>query len=206
MKITRRKSRQVKIGDVAIGGDHPIAVQSMCSTKTHKVKETVNQINRMIEVGADIVRVAVPDERAVNALTEIIPECPVPLVADIHFNYRLALEAADAGVQRADVISVLQKVHAILDNSNITGPPISLLSVLQMFPSEGEDSLEAKMSELRHWPKEARDLKDLAIDFQDRSMHVYLRCQDAGTARISHDLDSFESGFAGQLKQNDYTF
>lgn len=100
MKIKRRRSHPVKIGDVTIGGDSPIAVQSMCSTKTHKVTETLEQINGLVKAGADIVRVAVPDKKAADALAEIKAGCPVPLVADIHFNYRLALAAADAGVDK----------------------------------------------------------------------------------------------------------
>lgn len=100
MEIKRRKSREVKIGSIAIGGDNPIAVQSMCSTKTHDVTATNEQIQRMVTAGAEIIRVAVPDEKAAHALGEIRVACPVPLVADIHFNYRLALLAADAGVAK----------------------------------------------------------------------------------------------------------
>jgi (E)-4-hydroxy-3-methylbut-2-enyl-diphosphate synthase len=100
MDIRRRKSREVKIGAIAIGGNNPIAVQSMCSTKTHDVTATNKQIQRMVKAGAEIIRVAVPDEKAANALGEIRVACPVPLVADIHFNYKLALLAADAGVAK----------------------------------------------------------------------------------------------------------
>jgi (E)-4-hydroxy-3-methylbut-2-enyl-diphosphate synthase len=100
MEIKRRKSREVKIGSMAIGGDNPIAVQSMCSTKTHDVTATIDQINRMVKVGAEIIRLAVPDEKSAHALGEIKIACPVPLVADIHFNYKLALLAANAGVAK----------------------------------------------------------------------------------------------------------
>jgi (E)-4-hydroxy-3-methylbut-2-enyl-diphosphate synthase len=100
MEIKRRKSREVKIGSITIGGNNPIAVQTMCSTKTHDVTATIEQIKRMVQVGAEIIRVAVPDERSAFALGEIRVACPVPLVADIHFNYKLALLAADAGVAK----------------------------------------------------------------------------------------------------------
>jgi (E)-4-hydroxy-3-methylbut-2-enyl-diphosphate synthase len=94
----RRKSRQVRIGDVLIGGNAPISVQSMTTTDTADVKATLEQIARLVDAGVDIVRVAVPDKQAAAALPELIRQTPVPLVADIHFDYRLALAALDAGI------------------------------------------------------------------------------------------------------------
>lgn len=94
----RRKSRQVRVGDVLIGGNAPISVQSMTTTDTADVKATLEQIARLVDAGVDIVRVAVPDKQAAAALPELIKGTPVPLVADIHFDYRLALAALDAGI------------------------------------------------------------------------------------------------------------
>ena len=92
--ITRHKTKQIFVGDVAIGGDAPIAVQSMTFSNTHDVKATVEQINRLHFAGADLVRVAVPNMEDALALKQIKEQTSLPIVADIHFHYKLALEAA----------------------------------------------------------------------------------------------------------------
>jgi (E)-4-hydroxy-3-methylbut-2-enyl-diphosphate synthase len=95
--IYRRKSRQIRVGSVPVGGDAPISVQTMTNTLTHDVGATIGQIARCAEAGADIVRVSCPDQESTLALREIVRESPVPIVADIHFHYRRAIEAAEAG-------------------------------------------------------------------------------------------------------------
>jgi (E)-4-hydroxy-3-methylbut-2-enyl-diphosphate synthase len=95
--IYRRKSRRIMVGNVPVGGDAPITVQTMTNTLTTDVKATVDQVLRAAEAGADIVRVSTPDEESTRALREIVRESPVPIVADIHFHYRRAIEAAEAG-------------------------------------------------------------------------------------------------------------
>ncbi|WP_189497800.1 flavodoxin-dependent (E)-4-hydroxy-3-methylbut-2-enyl-diphosphate synthase [Algimonas arctica] len=95
--IARRPSRKIKVGSVYVGGDAPIAVQSMTNTLTHDVEATVGQITRLEEVGADIVRVSVPDPESSAALRSIVDQVNVPLVADIHFHYKRGIEAADNG-------------------------------------------------------------------------------------------------------------
>jgi (E)-4-hydroxy-3-methylbut-2-enyl-diphosphate synthase len=94
MKIERRKTRQITVGGVAIGGDAPISVQSMTTTDTRDVKATVDQIKRLEQAGCEIVRVAVIDDIAAGALKAIKEQIAIPLIADIHYNYRLALRAA----------------------------------------------------------------------------------------------------------------
>lgn len=96
--IQRRKTRQIMVGNVPIGGDAPIAVQSMTNTETTDVEATVAQIRRLEQVGADIVRVSVPSMDAAEAFGEIRKQAVVPLVADIHFDYRIALRVAELGV------------------------------------------------------------------------------------------------------------
>ncbi|HAO92908.1 MAG: 4-hydroxy-3-methylbut-2-en-1-yl diphosphate synthase [Deltaproteobacteria bacterium GWC2_56_8] len=96
---TRRKTREIKIGDVSVGGDAPVTVQSMTNTDTSDVKATVAQIKALEAVGCEIVRVAVPNEEAAGVLGRIIKEINIPLIADIHFDWRLALKALDEGVQ-----------------------------------------------------------------------------------------------------------
>ena len=95
--IYRRKSRQIHVGNVPIGGDAPIAVQTMTNTLTTDVAATNAQVQAAAEAGADIVRVSVPDQDSSKALKEIVKESPVPIVADIHFHYKRGIEAAEAG-------------------------------------------------------------------------------------------------------------
>ncbi|CAN0413771.1 unnamed protein product [Discosporangium mesarthrocarpum] len=96
--IQRRQSRQIMVGNVPVGGDAPITVQSMTNTRTHDVDGTVAQIRALEVAGADIVRVSCPDEESTAALPAILAEVTVPIVADIHFHYKRAIEAAEAGV------------------------------------------------------------------------------------------------------------
>ncbi|MCA2010645.1 flavodoxin-dependent (E)-4-hydroxy-3-methylbut-2-enyl-diphosphate synthase [Cereibacter sphaeroides] len=95
--IERRKSRQIMVGRVPVGGDAPISVQTMTNTDSSDVKATLAQVIAAAEAGADIVRVSTPDESSTRALREIVRESPVPIVADIHFHYKRAIEAAEAG-------------------------------------------------------------------------------------------------------------
>ncbi|MDF2596077.1 MAG: 1-hydroxy-2-methyl-2-(E)-butenyl 4-diphosphate synthase, partial [Clostridia bacterium] len=99
MKMYKREeTRVVRIKNVAIGGGNPIAVQSMTNTKTENIEETVSQILELEEAGCEIVRVAVPTQEAARAIEKIIPRIHIPLVADIHFDYKLALLAIENGV------------------------------------------------------------------------------------------------------------
>ncbi|MDA0339505.1 MAG: flavodoxin-dependent (E)-4-hydroxy-3-methylbut-2-enyl-diphosphate synthase [Proteobacteria bacterium] len=95
--IMRRKSRQIHVGSVPVGGDAPISVQSMTNTLTTDAKATIEQVRALEEAGADIVRVSCPDEDSTAALAEIVRAAKVPIVADIHFHYKRAIEAAKAG-------------------------------------------------------------------------------------------------------------
>ena len=95
--IERRRSRQIMVGSVPVGGDAPISVQTMTNTDSSDVKATVAQILAAADAGADIVRVSTPDESSTAALRDIVRQSPVPIVADIHFHYKRAIEAAEAG-------------------------------------------------------------------------------------------------------------
>ena len=96
-QIVRRKSRQIMVGNVPIGGDAPITVQTMTNTLTHDAEATIAQIRRAVDVGVDIVRVSCPDVESTAALSQIVKAVNVPIVADIHFHYKRAIEAAKAG-------------------------------------------------------------------------------------------------------------
>jgi|TARA_B110000285_G_scaffold16964_1_gene16533 (E)-4-hydroxy-3-methylbut-2-enyl-diphosphate synthase len=95
--INRRKSKQISVGTVLVGGDAPISVQSMTNTLTTDIVSTVKQINDLEEAGADIVRVSCPDEESTKALSQIVKQTNVPIIADIHFHYKRAIEAAKSG-------------------------------------------------------------------------------------------------------------
>ena len=96
-EIKRRKSRVVNVGNVLVGGQNPIAVQTMTNTLTTDSKDTLSQIERAAKLGADIVRVSIPDQESSNSLKQIVKHSSVPIVADIHFHYKRAIEAADNG-------------------------------------------------------------------------------------------------------------
>ena len=98
-EIKRKKTKEISVGEVKIGANNPISVQSMTNTLTKDVKNTINQINKISEAGADIVRVSCPDEDSTKALKEIIKHVNIPIVADIHFHYKRAIEAAENGAK-----------------------------------------------------------------------------------------------------------
>ena len=116
--IKRRKTKVISVGDVKVGGDNPISVQSMTNTLTTNVKATINQINDIAEEGADIVRVSCPDKESTLALKEIVKHVSLPIVADIHFHYKRAVEAAENGAKCLRInpgnIGDKLKIHEIL--------------------------------------------------------------------------------------------
>lgn len=128
LQVARRKTRQVKVGDVAIGGDARISVQSMTKTDTGDVEATLSQISRLKDVGCDIVRCAVPDMESAKALCEIKRRSALPLVADIHFDYRLAVAAATAGADKLRInpgnIGGRDRVAKVAEAAKERGIPI----------------------------------------------------------------------------------
>ena len=95
--IIRRKTKVINVGNVKVGGDNPISVQSMTNTLTTNIKETINQIEEIQNEGADLVRVSCPDEDSTKSLKEISKKVNIPIIADIHFHYKRAIEAAQNG-------------------------------------------------------------------------------------------------------------
>ena len=123
--ISRRKTKVINVGDVKIGGDNPISVQSMTNTLTTDVKATINQINDIAEEGADIVRVSCPDTESTKALKEIVKHISIPVVADIHFHYKRAIEAAENGAKCLRInpgnIGEESKIHDVLSAAKNNG-------------------------------------------------------------------------------------
>jgi len=128
--VNKKETVKIKIGDIFIGGDSPITVQSMTNTDTRNVEETVKQIKKLEEVNCDIIRCAVPDEEACDALTEIIKKINIPLVADIHFDYKLALKAIDNGVSALRInpgnIGNEERVNLVAKKAKENGIPIRI--------------------------------------------------------------------------------
>ena len=123
--IHRRKTRKIKVGNISVGGNSPISIQSMTNTLTTDIKNTINQIHSLEDAGVDIVRVSCPDENSTKSLREIVKEVKSPIVADIHFHYKRAIEAAEMGasclrINPGNIGSknrVLEVVKAAKDNN-----------------------------------------------------------------------------------------
>jgi (E)-4-hydroxy-3-methylbut-2-enyl-diphosphate synthase len=144
----RRKTRQVRVGNVPIGGDAPIAVQSMTTTRTSDAAATLAQVRALAEAGADVVRVAVPDAAAAAALPGLVRATPVPLVADIHFDYRLALRALEAGIHAIRLnpgnIGSRERVREVVRAARERSVPIRI--------GVNAGSLEEDIVERHGWP------------------------------------------------------
>jgi (E)-4-hydroxy-3-methylbut-2-enyl-diphosphate synthase len=130
MSIKRKITKEIKIGDRAIGGSNPILVQSMTNTDTRDAEATIRQIKELEKAGCEIIRVAVPDEKAARALSEIKNNINIPLVADIHFDYKLALISVEAGVDKIRInpgnIKDPDKIKAVTDACKKVGLPIRI--------------------------------------------------------------------------------
>ena len=117
--MSRERTRVIRIGDRVIGGGNPVLIQSMCNTKTQDVEATVDQIKALTEAGCDIIRVAVPDMEAAAALKQIKKQISIPLVADIHFDYRLAIAAIEWGADKIRInpgnIGSADRVRAVVE-------------------------------------------------------------------------------------------
>jgi len=128
--MKRRMTRQIHVGPVLIGGDAPIAVQSMTNTKTQDARATLLQIRQLADAGCDIIRCAVPDMEAAIVLKEIVAGSPIPVIADIHFDYKLALQAIESGVQGLRLnpgnIGGNEKVKAVVEAAKPKNIPIRI--------------------------------------------------------------------------------
>jgi len=126
--IKRKKTKQIQVGDVLVGGDAPVSVQTMTNTLTHDVEATLEQINSIEKEGCDIVRVSIPDEKSSTALKKIIPNISIPLIADIHFHYKRALEAAENGAHCLRInpgnIGSVDKIKEVIEAAKQNNIPI----------------------------------------------------------------------------------
>jgi (E)-4-hydroxy-3-methylbut-2-enyl-diphosphate synthase len=196
MYITRRKTRQIRVGKVKIGGDAPISVQSMTTTDTRDVKATVEQIRRLEEVGCELIRVAVPDMEAADALPKIKAQMTVPLIADIHFDHRLALKAAqvvDCVRINPGNIGAWWKVTEVIKAVNDHGIPLRI--------GVNGGSLERHLLEKYGFPT-AEALSESALnavraleDVGFTNMKVSLKASDVHMAVDAYYLFSQQSNY-----------
>lgn len=196
MHITRRKTRQIQVGTVKIGGDAPVSVQSMCSTDTRDTNATIEEIRRLEEVGCELIRVAVPDEEAAAALPKIKSAMTVPLIADIHFDHRLALQAAkivDCVRINPGNIGAWWKVEEVIKAVNDHGIPIRV--------GVNGGSLERHLLEKYGWPSPealaesalnaVRSLEDVGFT----NMKVSLKASDVHHAIDAYYLFAMQSNY-----------
>ncbi len=129
-EIKRKQTRTVKVGNVMMGGNYPVVIQSMCNTDTRDVEKTVKQILELEQTGCEIVRVAVPDMTAAKAIGEIKKRISIPLVADIHFDYKLALKVMDLGVDKVRInpgnIGEESRIQAVVEKAKQKQIPIRI--------------------------------------------------------------------------------
>jgi (E)-4-hydroxy-3-methylbut-2-enyl-diphosphate synthase len=144
LTISRRSARQVKVGKVLLGGSAPISIQSMAKVRTEDVDAVVRQVEGLLEEGCEIVRLAVPTREAAKALRQIRKRTNAPLVADVHFNYRLALESIDSGVDKVRInpgyLREEEQVKAVIRKAKAAGIPIRVGANSGSILRHGEDS------------------------------------------------------------------
>jgi (E)-4-hydroxy-3-methylbut-2-enyl-diphosphate synthase len=185
MLATRRKTRQVRVGDVTVGGDAPIRVQSMTTTKTADVNATLQQIASLVATGVDIVRVAVPHWEDAEALTAIAAKSTVPVIADIHFQWKYAMAALEAGIQGLRInpgnIKYQDKVRLIAREAKARGVPIRIgvnagsleKDLLEKYGAPTPEALvESALNEVRILEDE--DFFDIKISVKHSSARVMI--------------------------------
>lgn len=186
----RRKAREVSIGDVVIGGTHPIAIQSMTNTKTQDVAATVEQILALEQAGCQIIRCTVPDMEAAHALSEIKKQIHIPLVADIHFDYRLAIAAMENGADKIRInpgnIGSPDRVKAVVDCARERNIPIRV--------GVNSGSLEKNLVEKYHGVtaegivESALDKVRMIEDFGYDNLVISIKSSDVMMCVRSHEL------------------
>ena len=128
--LAREQTRRVLVGGVAVGGGAPVSVQSMCTTRTSDAKATLEQIEELVQAGCEIIRVAVPDASSLDGFERICKDSPLPVVADIHFDHRLAIESVKRGASALRVnpgnIGSFERVDAVIDAAGAAGVPIRI--------------------------------------------------------------------------------
>ena len=197
--MSERKTRKVQIGSVRIGGGEPIAIQSMTNTRTEDIDATAAQIRKLTAAGCEIVRCAVPTMEAARALKEIRRRIAVPLVADIHFDYRLALAAIESGVDKVRInpgnIGSRERVRAVADAARERGVPIRIgvnsgsleKSLLEKYGGVTAEALaESALTQAR--VLEDMDFTDIVISIKASDVSLCVRAYELAAEMTDHPL------------------
>jgi (E)-4-hydroxy-3-methylbut-2-enyl-diphosphate synthase len=195
----RRKSCKIRIGNLTIGGDCPVAVQSMTNTKTHKVEETVQQIKELEEIGCDLVRVAVPDQESVDALIPIKKRIKIPLIADVHFNWRLALAAIDNGADKIRInpgnIGDLDRVKEIVAKAKKKKIPVRIGVNSGSLHKKYHDLAETEPAEALVKSAvefigffEEQDFDDIVLSVKSSSVQITIEAYEKLAALVDYPL------------------
>lgn len=207
MTYQRRKTRPVWVGDVQIGGDAPIVVQSMTTADTRDPQATLRQIHELAEAGCEIVRVAVPDRVAAAALAEIVPRSPIPVVADIHFEHTLALKAIEAGVHKLRLnpgnIRKPEEVRQVVAKAKERGIPIRIGVNFGSLPPMTREFVDEMASQ------GATQTELIAEHMVRTALHHVRILEDLNFADIVISLKAFEvpvmiEAYRRMAKLNDY--
>ncbi|MBP7867945.1 MAG: flavodoxin-dependent (E)-4-hydroxy-3-methylbut-2-enyl-diphosphate synthase [Acidobacteria bacterium] len=199
MKVKRRESRPVRVGEICIGGGAPVSVQSMTNTDPHDASATSAQVRRLADAGCELVRLAVPDRAAAETLAAVCRESPVPLAADIHFDYRLALAALDAGVAKLRLnpgnIGSARRVRLVAAEAARRGVPIRVgvnAGSLErdLLERHGRATPGAMVeSALRHVALlEAEGFRDIVISLKASDVPEMVEAYRAMAARVDYPL------------------
>ncbi|GAA0457718.1 flavodoxin-dependent (E)-4-hydroxy-3-methylbut-2-enyl-diphosphate synthase [Alkalibacillus silvisoli] len=213
--IHRKDTRPVRVGNVMIGGKDEVVIQSMTTTKTHDVEATVKEIHRLEEAGCQVVRVACPDERAADAIPEIKKQINIPLVVDIHFDYRLALKAIEGGADKIRInpgnIGKRERIEAVVNAAKAKGIPIRIgvnAGSLErhLLEKYGYPTADAMVESALHHIKilEDLDFHNIVVSLKASDVHLAVEAYEKAAQEISYPihLGITESGtlFAGTVK------
>lgn len=197
--IKRKETKKVYVGNIAVGGGTPISVQSMTTTKTHDASATLSQIEKLEEAGCQIIRVTVPDEPSAKALKEIKKGMNVPLVADIHFNYRMALMAVDAGADKIRInpgnIGSSERVKEVLRKVQTANIPIRIgvnAGSLEkdLLEKYGYPTAEAMVESARRHIKvcEENDFTDLIVSLKASDVNLMMKANQLFSGEFDYPL------------------
>ncbi|MBU8595392.1 flavodoxin-dependent (E)-4-hydroxy-3-methylbut-2-enyl-diphosphate synthase [Shouchella clausii] len=214
-RVHRKNTRPVKVGNLTIGGNDEIIIQSMTTTKTHDVEATVAEINRLEEAGCQIVRVACPDMRAAEAISEIKKRINIPLVVDIHFNYKFALKAIEGGADKIRInpgnIGKRENVEAVVKAAKEKGIPIRIgvnAGSLErhLLEKYGYPTADAMVESALHHIRilEELDFYDIIVSMKASDVRLAIEAYDKASKAFDYPLHLgiTESGtlFAGTVK------
>ena len=183
--IKRKKTRQIAIGNVLIGGNATISVQSMTNTDTRDAEKTLEQIQQCTAHGCDIIRIAIPDEKAVQALPEILHNSPIPVIGDIHFNHELAIKAIESGVHGIRInpgnIGSSEKIKKVIDAAKLAHIPIRIgvnagsleKDIKEIYGVTADALVESALRHVRYF--ESQNFYDIKLSLKASSVPLTIK-------------------------------